>query len=253
MTGPTRFIVEGVHVRYDVLDAVRNVSFSVRSGKSLALVGHNGAGKSSAFLAIAGCFPSRDCGGTLHRHADSGEHTHTSISSARAPWVSMVPEREKVFSLLTVQENLEASTQANSKSSVRIADVYDLLPRMAERRSTLAGNLSGGEQQMLAIGSALLASPQLLLIDEPTLGLAVPAIQDICEKLRVLRTQLGLAMVVALAESRWVAELSDHAIVVERGEVVTQPLACRPGIDEELDRILAGQGSAASAREGIHA
>ena len=106
---------------------------------------------------------------------------------------------------------------------------------------------------MLAIGSALLASPQLLLIDEPTLGLAVPAIQDICEKLRVLRAQLGVAMVVAVAESRWVDELSDHAIVVERGEVVTQPLASRPGIDEVLDRILAGHGSAASVKEDVHA
>jgi branched-chain amino acid transport system ATP-binding protein len=236
------FRIHDLCVSYGYVEAVRSVSFEIKRGGSMALVGHNGAGKSSILLALAGCLESGQSQGRLERFLDN-DITSLTVGAKRAAWTSIVPESDKVFGLLTVQENLQVANILGLSGRVHIEDVYAFFPRLAERRKTLAGNLSGGEQQMLAIGSSLLGSPELVLVDEPTLGLAVPAIESICEKLSMLRVELGLTVILAVAETKWVSQLSDSVLVVERGELVSSIIQTHSGIDIELEKQLAGKRS----------
>ena len=199
--------VRGLEVSFKAVHAVRGISFDLEPGSATALVGTNGAGKSSTLLAIAGAL-------------ESGATCRGRIELPQGHVVSMVPEREKVFTLLTVAENLTAADRKRGRGRVVVGDVYGWFPLIAERRSSLAGNLSGGEQQMLAIGMALLGSPSLLLFDEPTLGLAVPIIERTCEALARLRRELNLTVLCAEAEPQWVDHLAERALVIARGEIV---------------------------------
>lgn len=239
MSGQT-FSVRDLSVSYGKVEAVRALSFNIERGSSLALVGHNGAGKSSTLLAVGGGLSRTQYKGgiSLLVGGESGATGSTAPSVA----VALVPEREKVFSLLSVHENFLAVNKVAQRDGVRIDDVYSFFPRLAERRHTIAGNLSGGEQQMLAIGSALLCSPDLLLIDEPTLGLAVPVIETICLKLRELRRELDLTLLIALAETVWVSEFVDAAIVMDCGERVSDYIPAADGMRDCLERHLSGDG-----------
>ena len=246
--------VESLTVRYGNLVAVRNVSFEVPAGGSLAIVGHNGAGKSSTLLAIANCLPSAGEATGALRVPDA--NAPIALASARGhKGRAIVPEREKVFPLMSVQENLLAASRYRRGDRIRIDDIYGYFPRLAERRQTLAGNLSGGEQQMLAIGSALLGTPKLVLVDEPTLGLAVPVIEMICAKLAELRKQLGLTLVVAVAETAWIADLAESAVVLDAGELVGAPCPTTPEGCEDVEARLAGIDDARRERDGksLHA
>jgi branched-chain amino acid transport system ATP-binding protein len=194
-------------VRFGAIEAVRGFDLTLARGTSTAIVGTNGAGKSTTLLALAGALPrAAQCSGT--------------ITLAENASVSMVPERGKIFPVLTVAENLTAANRQRARGRVGIADVYEWFPRLAERRTSLAGNLSGGEQQMLAIGMALLGSPVLLLLDEPTLGLAVPIIERMCDTLGRLRKELDLTVLCAEAEVQWLDRLAENTVVISRGKVV---------------------------------
>ncbi len=246
--------VEALSVSYGNQSAVRGLSFRVPAGGSLAIVGHNGAGKSSTLLAIANCLPSE--GSATGKLLLPEESAPIALTSARGrQGRSVVPEREKVFPLMSVQENLLAASRYRKGDRIRIDDVYGYFPRLAERRQTLAGNLSGGEQQMLAIGSALLGTPRLVLVDEPTLGLAVPVIETICAKLAELRKALGLTLIVAVAETAWIADLAESAVVMDAGELVGAPAPTTPEGCEDVEARLAGIDDARRERDGrpLHA
>jgi len=241
--------VEALTVRYGNLTAVRNVSFEVPVGGSLAIVGHNGAGKSSTLLAIANCLPSE--GEATGRLLVPDASAPVALASTRGRRDrAVVPEREKVFPLMSVQENLLAASRYRREDRIRIDDIYGYFPRLAERRQTLAGNLSGGEQQMLAIGSALLGTPRLVLVDEPTLGLAVPVIETICAKLLELRKQLGLTLIVAVAETAWIADLAESAVVLDAGELVGASAPTTGRGCEDVEARLAGIDDARRERDG---
>jgi branched-chain amino acid transport system ATP-binding protein len=199
--------VRKLDVRFGPIHAVRGISFSIPAARATALVGTNGAGKSTTLLAVANALPS-----------SARMSGVVALSPGCTP--SMVPERDKIFSLLSVAENLIAADRRRAKGQVRIDDVLNWFPRLAERRQSLAGNLSGGEQQMLAIGMALLGSPSLLILDEPTLGLAVPIIERICETLVRLRKELDLTLLVAEAEPTWLPHLADQILIITRGSIV---------------------------------
>jgi len=199
--------VEGLEVTFRAVRAVSGIGFTLAPGSATALVGANGAGKSSTLLAIA-------------RALDASARIRGSIAVASGHAVSMVPERDKVFGLLTVAENLAAADRQRGRGRVHIDDIYGWFPRLAERRASLAGNLSGGEQQMLAIGMALAGSPSLLLFDEPTLGLAVPIIDRTCDTLVRLRRELNLTLLCAEAEAQWIDRFAERALVLVRGEIV---------------------------------
>lgn len=209
--------VEKLDVCYGVVAAVRGVDFSLSHGTSTAIVGSNGAGKSTTLLSLVGCLPNtaRQTGNILI----DGKPRPRSVE---ASGLTIVPENGKVFTLLTVEENLRITGRRISRPTVTHEDVYTWFPRLAERRRTLAGNLSGGEQQMLAIGMALVGCPRLLILDEPTLGLAVPAIESMCEVLNQLRRDLSLTLLIAEADIRWLTRLADAAIVIDRGRIVAR-------------------------------
>jgi branched-chain amino acid transport system ATP-binding protein len=208
-----------VSVLYHGKIAVERLSLDVGQGESLAVAGGNGAGKTSLLSAIAGVarkgqriegavvFQGRDLQwGDVPGHIDAG--------------IRLVPERDKVFSLLTVAENLQIGMRRRDRKDIAMADAFGWFPRLAERRGTLAGNLSGGEQQMLGIAMSLLASPSLLLLDEPTLGLAAPVIESLCDSLAKLRRDLGLTMIVAESDSQWLPRLVERAVVIDRGRLI---------------------------------
>jgi branched-chain amino acid transport system ATP-binding protein len=208
-----------VSILYHGKIAIERLSLNVGQGESVAVAGGNGAGKTSLLSAIAGVarkgqriegaavFRGRDLQwGDVPGHINAG--------------IRLVPERDKVFSLLTVAENLHIGMRRHDRVNVAMADAFGWFPRLAERRSTLAGNLSGGEQQMLGIAMSLLGSPGLLLLDEPTLGLAAPIIESLCDSLAKLRRDLGLTMIVAESDSQWLPRLAERVIVVDRGRFI---------------------------------
>ncbi|MBX3598867.1 MAG: ATP-binding cassette domain-containing protein [Rhizobiaceae bacterium] len=208
-----RLSIKNLKVSFGNTVAVHDVSLDLASGASVALVGSNGAGKSTTLLAVAGGL-------------DIGATTNGTIlldgapAASRSKDISLVPEQEKVFMTLTVEDNLKCVSTYRNASDLGIPDVLGWFPRLAERRSTLAGNLSGGEQQMLAIGMALIGSPRLLLLDEPTLGLAVPIIEQLCETLARIRKEISLTVLVAEADSHWLPHLADSAYVIQRGRII---------------------------------
>lgn len=222
--------VRRLEVQFGPIYAIRGIDFSVPAGSATALVGPNGAGKSSTLLAIARALP-------------VNAKVSGSIELASSASVSMVPERDKIFTLLSVAENLRAADRLRGHGRVRVDDVYGWFPPLAERRRSLAGNLSGGEQQMLAIGMALLGTPSVLILDEPTLGLAVPVIERMCETLQTMRRDLNLTLLTAEAEVHWVPQLADSAIVLIRGSIVGRVCEHLEKIREYASELMFGLGA----------
>jgi len=202
-----------------VATAIQGVSLEVPNGSIVALVGTNGAGKTTTLRAISGFLPFEDAEITdgeimLAGRRIGGELPH---QLARAG-VILVPEREKVFATLSVQENLAFA--AREASSITRERVLSYFPRLAERQTQLAGYLSGGEKQMLAIGVALLCRPTLLLIDELSLGLAPIAIKELMELLRLICRELGLTVLLVEQNAKAALAIADYGYVMESGRVV---------------------------------
>jgi branched-chain amino acid transport system ATP-binding protein len=210
--------VENLICRYGAIEAVRGISFSVNQGECLAVLGANGAGKTTTLAAI-----------TRLKQAAAGDirfqgQPLASLNPAQIVrlGVTLVPEGRRVFPGLTVAENLEMGAfveDSVEKSEQRFEQVYGLFPRLHERRSQKAGSLSGGEQQMLAIGRALMRGPRLLLLDEPSMGLAPVIIKDIFATLARLREQ-GLTMLIVEQNANLALRLADQAVVLRSGRIV---------------------------------
>jgi branched-chain amino acid transport system ATP-binding protein len=209
----------GIAVRYGPLEAVHDVSLTVAEGEIVALVGSNGAGKTSTLKALMGLKPLAR--GTL---AWNGEAiTHLPAAERVARGIALSPEGRRLFPRMTVLENLQvgAHTIRCAKSRRQAADqVYALFPRVAERRAQFAGSLSGGEQQMVAIGRALMARPKLLMLDEPSLGLAPKIIAEIAQAILKLNRETGLSIILVEQNANLALQLSHHAYVLEQGRVV---------------------------------
>jgi len=202
-----------ISVRYGGKVAVEDFSATVPFGRALAIAGANGAGKTSILGALAGLIPASGKVGL-------DENTLASSVAVRLQaGIRLVPEHGKIYPTLTVVENLIIGNRL--RGDVTVDDVYQWFPQLAERRRTLGGNLSGGEQQMLAIGMAILGTPKVLLLDEPTLGLSVPVIRELVDKLSELRKALNLAVIVSESDVTWLPALTDSVIVLDRGTVIT--------------------------------
>jgi branched-chain amino acid transport system ATP-binding protein len=202
---------------------LRDVDLSIPAGGMVALLGANGAGKTSLIRAISGLLP-------LHHGAITagsvriGGTEITGLGPDRIVRLGLaqVPEGRMVFRHLTVEENLRvgAAVISRAQGDQRIAAVYELFPRLAERRRQAAGLMSGGEQQMLALGRALASAPRVLLIDELSLGLAPIIVKSIYDQLRQVRAAFGTAMLVVEQNARLALEICDTAHVLERGAIV---------------------------------
>jgi branched-chain amino acid transport system ATP-binding protein len=220
MTDAPLLQVRQLEVVYNrVATAIQGVSLDVPEGSIVALVGTNGAGKSTTLRAISGFLPSEDVAITdglimLGDQRIDGRLPHHLAKAG----IILVPEREKVFGTLSVQDNLAFAARADA--AITIERIHGYFPRLRERSSQLAGYLSGGEKQMLAIGMALLCRPRLLLIDELSLGLAPIAIKELMERLQQISHELGLTVLLVEQNAKAALSIADHGYVMESGRVV---------------------------------
>jgi len=229
--------VRNLAVRYGRVQAVSGVSFSVADGASLGIIGANGAGKSSTLKAIFRLVDSI---------ADGMEFKGASLQKTPAHHIvtlgmSYVPEGRRVFTGLTVRKNLMMGAYRSSWRHLgdRLDNVYDLFPALKKFDGALAGALSGGQQQMLAIGRALISEPKLLVLDEPSMGLAPVLIDDIAAALRRLRTQ-GVSMLLVEQNAKLTFGLTDRCIVLENGKVVKEGTSAALQSDPAVRQIYLG-------------
>jgi branched-chain amino acid transport system ATP-binding protein len=214
--------VRGLSARYGAVAALRDVSLDVRAGELVALIGANGAGKSTLLRTIAGLMAPSAGHVTLEGRDVTGQPPEAILRSG----IALVPERRRVFADLTVLDNLELGGYALPRGAdfrrrldAGVDDAYRLFPVLHRRRAQLAGTLSGGEQQMLAIGRALMSRPRLLLCDEPSLGLAPLVVQEIMRLLAALRAA-GTTILLVEQNARMALRAADRAYVLETGSVV---------------------------------
>ena len=208
--------VNDLHVYYGSIHAVKGVSFSVNEGEIVTLIGANGAGKSTVLNTVSGLLHPRS-GSVFFAGADlKGVAPHRIVERGLA----QVPEGRHVFLQMTVEENLEmgAYTQPGSSVAPGIADVYARFPRLKERRRQVAGTLSGGEQQMLAMGRALMSKPKLLMLDEPSMGLAPILVEQIFDIIRELHAA-GTTILLVEQNAQAALSVADRAYVLETGRV----------------------------------
>lgn len=208
--------VSGINVYYGAIHAIKDVSFEVRAGEVVALIGANGAGKSTTLKTLSGLLRSRT--GSI---AFAGEDImHVPADKLVARGLAHVPEGRRVFAQMSVEENLEmgAYTRPASEVARGLERVYAHFPRLAERRRQLAGTLSGGEQQMLAMGRALMSSPGLLMLDEPSMGLAPLLIEQIFEIIRELHAA-GTTILLVEQNAQMALSVATRGYVMETGRV----------------------------------
>ena len=234
--------IREVTVRYGGVEALTSASLSVRGGEVVALLGANGAGKSTLLCSISGLVPTAAGTVTLHGRKLTGLRPDLVTRAG----VAHVPEGRRVVAPLTVEENLLlAGTAARRRARDQIAqgldEVYALFPRLRERRSQPSGLLSGGEQQMLAIGRGLMASPQVLLLDEPSMGLAPIMIQEIYAALRARTGTLASTGILLAEQSTSIPlEIADRACILSRGRVVFFGPSAEVSHDMAFDAYLGG-------------
>ena len=214
--------VDDIVVSYGAVRALDGVSIHVRSGEIVTVIGPNGAGKTTLMKTIAGLLD-----------ASAGEISFEGRNIGRLPahnvvgqGVSLVPEGRQVFGRMSVHENLRlgAYSRGRESSTEDVDRCFEMFPRLRERRSQLAGTLSGGEQQMLAIGRGLMSRPRLLLLDEPSLGLAPRLVRETFEVIEDLRRQ-GTTILMVEQMARLALKVSDRAYVIERGKIVHDGLS----------------------------
>ena len=212
----TALVLEKLSVRYGAVEAVRGLSFEVRPGQIVGLIGPNGAGKSSTLHAIMGAAPIT--GGDVRLDGTSIVGRRSEDVARRG--VAIVPEGRRIFGELTVEENLQLGLAARraGKNGAGVARAYDLFPALHEFRSRQAGTLSGGQQQQLAIGRALAADPDVLLLDEPSLGLAPKIVDIVFDALTQIRNA-GLAVLLVEQRAQRTVALADKSYVLANGEL----------------------------------
>ena len=205
--------IHDLSVNYGGIEAVKGISFDVHEGEIVTLIGANGAGKSSTLRTIAGLV--KPSGGTINFRGDdiTGRDATTIVKKG----ITLVPEGRHIFPDLTVLENLKVGAYLRSDdTSGDIQWVYDLFPRLRERSWQAGGTLSGGEQQMLAVGRALMARPKLIMMDEPSLGLAPLVVRDIFEIIRQINRQ-GVSILLIEQNANMALKVADSAYVMETG------------------------------------
>jgi branched-chain amino acid transport system ATP-binding protein len=221
--GPPVLATSGLHVHYGKVHAVQGVSIEVHRGEVVAILGANGAGKSSVMRALMGLSPAS--AGTISLNGERVDALRGDQRVRRG--MGYAPEGRRVFGDLTVHENLLMGAYVvddRSQVAARAETVYELFPRLRERTRQLAATLSGGEQQMLAIGRALVRQPDILMLDEPSLGLAPVMVKVIYQTLRRIREQ-GMTLLLSEQSAHIALKVADRAYVLETGRVAFSGMA----------------------------
>ncbi len=210
--------IENLSVFYGVIEAIKNISFEVNEGEIIALIGANGAGKTTILHTISGLVPAKSGSITF----DGKEITKLPAHKIVKMGIAQVPEGRRIFAQLSVYENLKlgAFTRNNPAESAETLEmVYTRFPRLKERRNQIAGTLSGGEQQMLAMGRALMSKPRIMLLDEPSMGLSPILVSEIFDIIKSIN-QSGTTVLLVEQNAKKALSIANHAYVLETGKIV---------------------------------
>ena len=232
---------ESLKVHYGNVAALRGIDFHVDRGEIVTLIGPNGAGKTSTLMAISNLIEGKKTGTVTFEGQDI---SHMESSAIVKLGISHVPEGRRIFSRLTVEENLMMGTFGTKKydkekAAQLLEDVYRMFPRLRERRGQLGGTLSGGEQQMLAIGRGLMFSPKLLMLDEPSLGLAPMVVKEIFELILDIRDK-GTTVLLIEQNAGLALQIADRGYVLENGQIVMSDTGSGLAQDERIIKAYLG-------------
>ncbi len=230
-------IVQDLAVSYGSIRAIKGISFSVNAGEIVTLIGANGAGKTTTLNTVAGLL-----------HPNSGSVTFMGENLASVPphaivsrGLALVPEGRRIFLQMTVEENLEMGAFTQKKEAVKplLEQVYEQFPRLKERRRQVGGTLSGGEQQMLAMGRALMSSPKLLMLDEPSMGLAPILVDQIFEIIHTLH-QNGTTILLVEQNAQMALSVADRGYVLETGRIILSGTGTELASSEDVKKAYLG-------------
>jgi branched-chain amino acid transport system ATP-binding protein len=229
--------VNAIHTYYGNIHALKGISFHVEKGEIIALIGSNGAGKTTTLRTIAGLMEPRE-GNVIF----DGEDISIMRADLLVPkGIAMVPEGRGVFAKLTVEENLDMGAYTRQDSTIQqdFERMYDLFPRLSERKKQYAGTMSGGEQQMLAIARALMSSPRLLLLDEPSMGLAPVLVDSVFDTIQQIQKE-GVTVLLVEQNAHIALQIADRGYVLQSGEVVMSDTAANLQKDETVQKTYLG-------------
>jgi len=234
--------VTDLHVAYDKIEAITGLNLTVEEGQIVTVIGPNGAGKTTLLAAIMGVLPSK--GSIVF---NSRAYAHAEIEEMVAAGMNLVPEKRELFSEMSVEDNLMLGSFHRYRTGQRdyhasMQEVYELFPRLQERRTQLAGTLSGGERQMLAVGRALMAKPKLLMLDEPSLGLAPRIVREVFRIVAELRRR-GVSILLIEQNARAALHVADYAYVLENGAITLEGPAQDIAKDDRVIAAYLGLGS----------
>ncbi|MEI6970525.1 MAG: ABC transporter ATP-binding protein [bacterium] len=229
--------IRNLNCGYGSLCVVKGVSLHVSAGEIVSLIGANGAGKSSLMKAIAGLITPWAGEVSIHGEQTAGQPAWRCVSHEMV----LIPEGRQMFADMTVHENLVIGGYHNPDRHQTIAEVLRRFPRLQERIHQLAGTLSGGEQQMLALARGLMARPKLLLLDEPSMGLAPLIVKEVFKAIRELRDQ-GVTIFLVEQNAMAALDISDRAYLLETGEIILEGAACDLAHNPEVKRAYLGKG-----------
>jgi branched-chain amino acid transport system ATP-binding protein len=241
--------VSGLHAGYGRAEVLTGLDFQLQRGQVITVIGPNGAGKSTMLNAVMGLLPFR---GSVR--FDGVELADTELEDRVMMGLALVPERRELFGTMPVEDNLVLGGYRPMKLRVKdwkggLERVYELFPRLKERRGQLAGTLSGGERQMLAVGRALMSQPKLLMLDEPSLGLAPLVVREIFQIIERLRAQ-GVSILLVEQNARAALQVADHAYVLETGEISLQGPASELASDPRVIETYLGAARPAAPSNG---
>ena len=233
--------VEALDAAYDAVQVVWGLNLQVQAGTVTSLIGSNGAGKTTTMNVIAGTLPARR-GEIIFR----GEDITTKPSHLRVGMrLSLIPEQRQLWPRMTVEENLLLGAfprRLRGKAKENLKNIYEMFPRLGERRKQYAGTLSGGEQQMCAIGRGLMAEPLLLMLDEPSLGLAPMLVDEIFHYVRVIAAR-GVTILLAAQNANYALQFSDYSYVMESGRIALEGRSEKLRCDDHVRRAYMGAAS----------
>lgn len=222
--------IKNLVVSYGGIEAVKGINLKVEQGKIVTLIGSNGAGKSTTLKTIAGLVKPKSGEILMHETNIVGKSTDQIVSTG----ITLVPEGRRVFANLTVEENLRIGAYLRKDSIAEdLERVYALFPRLKEREWQQAGTLSGGEQQMLAVGRALMAKPQVIMMDEPSLGLAPIVVRGIFDIIREINKQ-GITVLLIEQNANMALKVADRAYVMQTGEILMEGTGAELAANEEV-------------------
>ncbi len=229
--------VEDIHTYYGAIEALRGVSLSVDEGEVVTIIGSNGAGKSTTLRSISGLTPAKS-GKVVF---EGQEITHLPAHEIVGYGIALAPEGRHCFARMTVRENLDLGAHLRRDGGIDddLERVYDLFPRLQERQRQKAGTMSGGEQQMLAIGRALMARPKLLMLDEPSMGIAPILVQRIYETIAEINRQ-GVSILLVEQNANYALDVAKRGYVLETGEVALTDESAQLRNDPAVQRAYLG-------------